>query len=67
MGRNTIRSAMAMRGDTQKSLARYLGIAESTMSQKINGKREFSVREAVMIADRYGMTVEEMEDAFLDP
>ena len=51
-------------GDTQGELARMLGVTESTLSWKINGKAEFKQSEIKAIADRYGLTGEEIKSMF---
>lgn len=51
-------------GDTQGELARMLGVTESTLSWKINGKSEFRQSEIKAIADRYGLTGEEIKSMF---
>ena len=51
-------------GDTQGDLAKVLGITESTLSWKINGKAEFKQSEIKAIADRYSLTGEEVKFMF---
>lgn len=51
-------------GDTQSGLARILGMTESTLSWKINGKSEFKQSEIKVIADRYDLTGEEIKSMF---
>lgn len=51
-------------GDTQTRVARMLGITESTLSWKINGKSEFKQSEIKAIADRYDLTGEEIKSIF---
>jgi transcriptional regulator with XRE-family HTH domain len=51
-------------GDTQGELARMLGVTESTLSWKINGRSEFKQSEIKAIADRYGLTGEEIKSMF---
>lgn len=51
-------------GDTQAQLARMLGVTESTLSWKINGRSEFRQSEIKAIADRYGLTGEEIKSMF---
>ena len=51
-------------GDTQTELARMLGVTESTLSWKINGRAEFKQSEIKAIADRYGLTGEEIKSMF---
>lgn len=51
-------------GDTQNDLARTLGITTSTLSWKINHRAEFKQSEIKAIADRYGLTGEEIKSMF---
>ena len=51
-------------GDTQSELARMLGVTESTLSWKINGRAEFKQSEIKAIADRYDLTGEEVKSMF---
>lgn len=51
-------------GDTQGELARILGVTESTLSWKINGRSEFKQSEIKAIADRYDLTGEEIKSIF---
>lgn len=51
-------------GDTQGELARMLGVTESTLSWKINGRSEFRQSEIKAIVDRYGLTGEEIKSMF---
>jgi transcriptional regulator with XRE-family HTH domain len=51
-------------GDTQGELARMLGVTESTLSWKINGRSEFRQSEIKAIADRYDLTGEEIKSMF---
>ena len=51
-------------GDTQGDLAKVLGVTESTLSWKMNGKAEFKQSEIKAIADRYSLTGEEVKFMF---
>lgn len=51
-------------GDTQGDLAKVIGITESTLSWKMNGKAEFKQSEIKAIADRYSLTGEEVKFMF---
>ena len=50
MSRN-IRSAMALNGLTQAKLAKRLGIAPSSLSNKLSGSIRFSAEEIAVMAD----------------
>ena len=51
-------------GDTQGELAKILGISETTLSLKINGKAEFKQTEIRIIADRYSLTADDIKELF---
>lgn len=65
MNSSLLRSIMALFGDTNKSLADYLGLTEQTMSKKIYEKEaEFKLGEIRMIKKRYGLTPEQVAHIF---
>jgi len=45
---------------TQQELAQILKISVSTLNFKINGKSDFSVREAKIVSNFLGKTIEEI-------
>lgn len=59
---------MKMYGDTGTSLAKYLGIARSTFSAKINEKNgaEFTKSEMTAIKRKYSLTAIEMDMIFFE-
>ena len=65
MDRAIFKSVMALHGDTQRSLAEALEIAELTLSKKLNEKNEFTQSEIKAIKNRYSLTPEEVDDIFL--
>ena len=42
---------IAKAGETRRSLAEQIGISETSLGNKINGKRDFTVAEAVRICE----------------
>ena len=46
-----LKSYMALHGRTIVSLAESVGITSKTMSEKINGKSDFTVKEAKLITE----------------
>lgn len=65
MDKRRLRAQMALHGDNDTSLARYLGIARCTFSAKLNeSNREFTVREISRIARRYSLNAEEFMAIF---
>jgi hypothetical protein len=56
MNKELLRSVMALFGDTNASLAEYLGISEQSCCNKINENgTEFRKREIYGIKTRYGL------------
>lgn len=53
-------------GDTQEKVAKYLGITQSTLSWKINGKAEFKQSEIKSLAERYLLSPEEIAEIFFE-
>ena len=57
MNKKLLRSVMAMYGDTNATLADYLGISEQSVSNKINENgTEFKQREIAKIKSRYNLS-----------
>ena len=59
-----LKSKMLLYGDTQSSLAKYLGVAYPTLNRKIKGTGDFLQSEIKSIALRYELTPEEIELIF---
>ena len=56
---------MILNGDTNATLAAYLGITEQSVSNKINENgTEFKQREMRLIRKRYNLTSEEIDLIF---
>lgn len=68
MNKNLLESAMKAHGDTGITLARYLGIARTTFSSKINETKgaEFTQREIIKIKSRYGLDAESIDNIFFN-
>lgn len=62
--KNELRAQMARHEDTNQSLASALDIAISTISEKINGKRDFTQKEIDFFKRRYNLTPEEIDVIF---
>ncbi len=45
---------MASRGDTQKSLAKILGMTYASVCRRLSGKTEWNISEIEKICDYYG-------------
>lgn len=64
MNSNILKSKIKLNGDTQEELAEYLGITNSTLSFKINGKNDFLRAEIQLIKQRYNLTPQEIDQIF---
>ena len=65
MKKNELESVMRKNGDTGTSLSKYLGIARSTFSAKINENgAEFNKKEIGAIINRYKLTPAEVVNIF---
>lgn len=61
---NKIKGRIVELGLTQKDIAEYLGLARSTVSQKINNVRSMDVHEAFLLADVLGIKDSEFREFF---
>ena len=65
MNKELLKSVMALFGDTNASLAKYLGISEQSLSNKINENgTEFWKREIQRIKVRYGLDADMVDRIF---
>lgn len=64
MQANKLKSYMALRGETIKSLAATIGIASKTLSEKINGKSDFTLNEAEKLIQILG--IDDPADVFFN-
>ena len=61
MDKALLRSIMVLHGDTNKSLAEFIGISERSFNDKINeNNTEFKQSEIVAIKRRYSLTDEQV-------
>lgn len=61
MNKALLRSIMVLNGDTNKTLADYLGISEKSLSDKINeNSTEFKQSEIAAIKNRYSLSDEQV-------
>lgn len=56
MNKPLLKAEMAKNNDTQSALAEALGLPQSALSYRINGKIEFRVREISCIRQRYKLS-----------
>ncbi|GEP63123.1 transcriptional regulator [Clostridium beijerinckii] len=55
-----LKGLMVEKDITQQELAKILEISVSTLNFKINGRSDFSVKEAKLVSSFFGKTVEEI-------
>lgn len=67
MNKALLRSVMVLHGDTNKTLALYLGISEKSVNDKINeNKTEFKQSEIAAIKKRYSLADEQVSNIFFN-
>jgi DNA-binding XRE family transcriptional regulator len=67
MNSKLLRSIMVMHGDTNKTLAEFLDVSEQSVSNKINENgTEFKQGEIKMIAEKYSLSPEQIQDIFFN-
>ena len=67
MNKDLLRSIMVLHGDTNKTLAAFLGISEQSVSNKINENgTEFKQGEITKIKDKYNLSPVEVDAIFFD-
>jgi hypothetical protein len=67
MNGKLLRSYMVLHNDTNQTLADYLDISETSVSNKINENgTEFKQGEIALIKARYSLTAEEVENIFFN-
>ncbi len=66
MNKNLLKSILAANGDNFSTLAEYLGITVSTLSNKVNEKQKagFTQPEIMMIKKRYSLSADEVDAIF---
>ena len=67
MNKALLRSVMVLHGDTNKTLAEYLGISEKSVNDKINeNNTEFKQSEIAAIKKRYLLDDEQTSKIFFN-
>lgn len=68
MNKQKLRAVLALQGDTQRSLAEYLGISENRLSNKINGTggADFNQTEIMLIKEKFGLSSEQLDEIFFN-
>jgi hypothetical protein len=55
---------MSVNGDNQTTLAEALGMQQSALSARMNGKTDFRKNEMEVIRKRYNLDAEKMQEIF---
>lgn len=66
MNKGEFRKAMIDNGDNQKTVAAALGLAQSALSNRLNGKVDFRMEEIKLIRDRFKLTPEQTITIFFN-
>ena len=64
VNKHLLRYYIASNNDTTEQLAELLSISRSSLSAKINNKRDFTICEAAKIADRYKFNQAQFVEVF---
>ncbi len=64
MNKNLLRYFMSVNGDNQTTLAEALGMQQSALSARMNGKTDFRKNEMEAIRKRYKLDAEKMQEIF---
>lgn len=64
MNKNLLRYFMSVNGDNQTTLADALGMQQSALSARMNGKTDFRKNEMEAIRKRYKLDAEKMQEIF---
>lgn len=64
MNSDLLKGKIRENGDTQEKLAVALGISNSNLSDKINGKSSFRQNEILLIKERYSLTANDVDRIF---
>ena len=59
-----LKADMVIYGDTQVTLAKFLGISTSTLSHKMGGTQCFTLEQMDKMRERYSMSPERFVDIF---
>ncbi len=65
MGLRLLKSKRILMGFTQEQIAKKIGINTKSYNMKENGRSKFSIKEAVEISKCLGLTLDEVNDIFL--
>ena len=66
MNTNALKAVIVRNGDTQGKLAEAMGMQQSALNNRINGKIEFRRNEINFIKERYKLSMKEVDDIFFE-
>ena len=58
MSNRDFKGWLVTHGIKQKEVAKLLGVTDSMLSQKMNGRSEFSLKQVKIICEHYGISSE---------
>lgn len=64
---NRLKALMTMRNIKRKDLAIQLNISYNTLTKKLNGQREFTINEMLMIKEIFNLDVDLCANVFFNP
>ena len=64
MNKNKFKAMVYDHGETMADLAQAMGLPQSALSARANGKTDFRQNELGFIKSHYGLTAREMEEIF---
>lgn len=64
INKDFLNSVMTKNDDTLKALAEAIGVTDRTLKNKCEGRSAFIVREALLIKERYLLTMKEFNTLF---
>lgn len=64
MNTSELKAEMARHSDTGAILADFLNLTPTSVSLKLNGKRDFTQGEIAKIKERYGLSAQRIDDIF---
>lgn len=62
-----LKSVMVLHGDTSQDLADYMGISDTTFSNKLNEKKTvFNLNEIRLIQEKYQLSADQLNSIFFE-
>jgi DNA-binding XRE family transcriptional regulator len=66
MNERKLKSVRALKGLTQKEIAKEMGVNEATYNRKEIGTRQFAILEIIQVARILGLNVDDVNEIFFD-